>query len=194
MSCETRISKDILFECSDMPIAGLSGSRAVLINFEDINKAQSTEDGAIITQLTLNEGSTGYRVEWYKKLGHVESEFSKSDDQIDGFRHSFLSRLATSSAYNAERADELTQGNFVMVVETKFKGDEGKDAFKVYGWGSGMYLEEMTGSSAENGGSLLYTLQTDEEELEKYPYRVLLMDDYESTKAAFDSLFEEEEE
>lgn len=190
-NCDLKITEDLLFDCEYMPKGGLAGSRAVLINYDEVDRTATTSTGALIDALTLQEGLTGYKVEWYKKLGSTGSEFEASDDNIDGFKHSFLSRLAVTSLSNAERAGELKSGKFIMVVETNYKGVDNQDAFKVYGFDVGMELTEMTGNSAENAGSLLYTLTTEADEVERYPYMVLLETDYATTKAAFDALFVE---
>lgn len=189
MACESKITEGLLFDCENMPKGGLEGSRAVIVNYRDIDRTSTTSTGAVVSALTLKEGAAGYPVEWYKKLGSTATEFESSDDNIDGFKHSFLSRIANTSAGSAERAFELKSGLFVMIVETKFKGADNEDAFKVYGFDNGMELAEMTGSSDENSGSLLYTLSTEDGEVERYPYNILLEADYDTTAASFESLF-----
>lgn len=191
MSCESKITDGLLFDCQNMPKGGLAGSRAVIINYDDIDWTATTNTGAVYSALVLKTGTTGYEVEWYKKLGSAGTDFEGSDDNISGFKHSFLSRLANTSADNAERAFEMASGKFVMVVETVYKGENNEDAFKIYGIDTGMELTEMAGSSDENSGSLLYTLSTGEDDVEKYPYTILRETDYETTLASFEALFEE---
>ena len=90
---------------------------------------------------------------------------------------------------NAERANELKNGRFIVVVETSYKGASDAEAFKVYGWDAGMELSEMTGNSNENGGGLLFTLSTREATVERYPYNIFLETTYATSKATFDTLF-----
>lgn len=188
-NCDPKVTTDLLFICADKPIKGLAGSKGVLINIADIDRSGSTEVKSIISDLVLLSGKTGYQVEWYKDLASGNSAFAPSTEDIDGFLHNFLSRLSNSSAENADRANELKNGRFVMVVETKYKGVDNAEAFKVYGWKNGMKLAEMVNSTAENSGASLYTLSTEEGDVEDYPYMIFLEVDYATSKATYDALF-----
>ena len=187
--CKTKLSGDLLFDCLDKPMKGLAGSRGVIVNWSDLDLTALTQSGATISSLALMNGATGFKLEWFKELASTNSEYIKSSEDVDGFSHSFLCRLSTSTASNAERAAELKDGRFVMIVETEYKGVENLDAFKVYGIRAGMELSEMSGNSNENSGSLLYTLSTREGTFENYLYSVFSEGAYATSKAAFDSLF-----
>jgi hypothetical protein len=187
MSCNKKLTDNILFNCADAPIKGLSGSKAVIINFDDVDKAGSTISGATITDLVTS--SAGFSIEWYKELASVNSAFAPNSEEIDGFTHSFLGRLSTTSADNSVRANELKSGRFMVVVETNYKGAGSTESFKVYGWESGLELSELTQNSNENSGSMLFTLSTREGYNEQYPYNVFLETNYATSKATFDSLF-----
>ncbi len=190
MACNSNLTQDILFTCADAGKLFLDDGYAVLINYSDVDFTSTTASGATVTALTLESGTTGYKMEFYRNLGSTTSTFNKDTENVDGFSNSFLCRLPNSSADNAERAAELKGGTYMVVVKTKFKGTDNLDAFKVYGY-SGMELAEMTNSSNENGGATLFTLTTPEGVIEEYPYRVLLETDYATTQASFDSLFVE---
>ena len=187
MACNKKITDNILFNCSDAPKKGLSGGKAVIINWDDIDRAGSTVSGSKITDLVTT--STGFSIEWYKELASVASSYTPNTEDVDGFTHSFLARLSTTSAENAERANELKNGRFIVVVETEYKGTGSTEAYKVYGWDSGLELSEMTQGSNENSGSMLFTLATREATVERYPYNIFLETDYATSKATFDSLF-----
>lgn len=187
MACNKKLTEDILFDCADAPIKGLSGGRAVIINYDDVDKAGSTANGATITDLITT--SSGIKLEWYKELASVASSYAPNSEDVDGFSHSFLSRLSTTSADNAERSNELKNGRFIIILETEYKGVNGTDAFKVYGWDAGLELSEMAQDSNSNSGSMLFTLATREGTVEKYPYNVFLETDYATSKATFEALF-----
>lgn len=189
MSCDKKVSDDLLFDCEDAPKKGLDGGSAVLINIDDVDLANSTVVGATITDLVLKAATTGYAVQWYKDLASGNSAFAPSTEDIDGFLHNFLTRLANSSAASAERANELKNGRFIMVYETKYKGVLQAEAFKVAGWENGMKLAEMIYNTAENSGAPLFTLTTEEGDVERYPYNIFLETDYATSKATFDALF-----
>ncbi|WP_418513707.1 hypothetical protein [Corallibacter sp.] len=187
MACNDKLTNSILFSCSDLPIKGLAGGKAVIINYEDINRTNSTVSGATITDLVTT--ADGLAIEWYKELASTSISFAANTEDIDGFTHSFLGRIPTTTAENAERANELKNGLFVVVVETKYKGTDNEDAFKVYGWENGLRLSEMTQSTNENSGSMLFTLATQEGSVEQYPYHIFLEDSYSASKATFETLF-----
>lgn len=179
----------MLYDCADKPKMGIANGEAVLINYEDIDFAASTIADGVITDLVLKSGTTGYKLEWYKDLGSANSVFNPSTEDVDGFAHQFLARLGTTTAEHAARAKELKEGRFIVVYEGKYKGVDLDDAFKVRGWDNGMRLLEMTENTLENSGSILFTLQTEEGNVEEYPYHVFLETDYATSKATFDSLF-----
>lgn len=189
MSCLKKITADIAFSCDDRAKKGLAGNKAVVINYDDIDFAATTSTGATVTNLALKSGTSGFEIGWYKDLGSTAVEYTPNNEQVDGFAHSFLCRLSTTSATNAERASELKGGRFIVVVEKNYKGTSSADAFAVYGFENGLELSEMTGASEENAGSLLFTLRTKEDTFEEYPYQIVLETDYATTKASFDSLF-----
>jgi hypothetical protein len=187
--CLNKISGDMLFDCNERPKKGIANSRAVIINYADIDKGTSTESGAQVTALTLKSGATGYKLQWYKDLGSANGEYKPNAEEVDGFGHNFLGRLAVTSAEFAERSKELREGRFVVVYETKFQGADQADAFKVLGWESGLELAELTTNTTENGGSILFTLSTKEGEYEDYPFNILYETDYDATANSFEALF-----
>lgn len=189
MSCLNSLSGDIEFNCDDKPVRGLDAGKAIIINYSDIDFGTSTITGGSISNLALKSGATGYKLEWYKELASAASEFTPNQEDIDGFSHSFLGRLAVSSAMNAERAKELKEGRFIVVYESKYKGVDQAEAFKVLGWKAGLELAEMTSNTNENSGSILFTLSTKEGTYEDYPYNIFLETDYETSKTSFDALF-----
>lgn len=189
MACPDKLTADILFDCADAPKRGVDGGSAVLINWEDIDFAATTMTGGTVSDLALKSGTTGIKLEWYKDLASSTGTFAPNAEDVDGFTHAFLSRLPNSSAANAERANELKNGRFIIVYETKYKGALNAEAFKVGGIDNGLRLTELTFNTAENSGAMLFTLSTEEGDVERYPYSVLLEADYATTKASFDALF-----
>lgn len=189
MACITLFTEDVVFDCADAPKKGVDGGKAVLINWDDIDFDSSVVSGGSITSLVLKSGKTGLSMGWYKDLASANSAFAPSTEDVDGFTHNFLTRLPTTTLENAERANELKNGRFIIVYETKYKGVDKDDAFKVAGWDSGLRLSEMTYNTLENSSSMLFTLATEEGDVEKYPYMILIETDYDTTKSSFDSLF-----
>lgn len=187
--CDPLLTLGLLFDCADKPKKGLEGSKAVIINYDDIDLAGSTIAGEIITDLVLKAGKVGLQAEWYKDLASANSAFAPSTEDIDGFLHNFLMRLSNSSAENAARANELKNGRFIVVLQTKYKGVDNEEAFKVYGWKTGMKLTELVNNTNENSGASLFTLGTEEGDVEDYPYQIFLETDFATSLATYEALF-----
>jgi hypothetical protein len=190
MGCNNKLTDSILLNCtgsnSDLPVKGLAGDTAVILNYADIDRSGSTTVGSVISNLVATE--SGVKVEWYKELASTATSYAANSEDMDGFSHSFLFRLPTTTAKNAERANELKNGLFVVVVPTKYQGVDQADTFKVYGWYAGLKLSELTNGSNENSG-MLVTLTTSENSYENYPFNIFNEGTYAASKASFDSLF-----
>ncbi|MBP0904852.1 hypothetical protein ACFSKN_04705 [Mariniflexile gromovii] len=191
MACNNKLTDDILQSCDDLPRKGLKGSSAVIINYDDIDFTSTTSSGATVSSLTLQSGKTGYKLEWFKELGNAGAVYAPNSEDIDGFTASFASRLTTNSTENSERANEIKNGLFVMVVRTKYVGNDGLDEFKIYGFENGLRLSEMTHNTNENSAGFAFTLSTEEGAVEQYPYYTFLETDYATSKASYDALFAE---
>ncbi|MCG2611504.1 hypothetical protein LZZ90_08285 [Flavobacterium sp. SM15] len=187
MSCIGKLTANIAYDCTPANRAkgGLETS-AVLINRADIDWTSVTQSGATVTNVSLMSGATGYGIEWIKQLGTVGSEVSINDG-LDTFTHNFAGRIFGSGADDAERMKELLEGEYVVIVETKFKGTGNVDAFKVFGLENGLKMSEGTYSSAENDGALLFTLASVENYGESYPFLIWNETNYSTTKAKFDN-------
>ncbi|MFI8379612.1 hypothetical protein [Leeuwenhoekiella sp. NPDC079379] len=189
MACNDKLTSDILSSCDDLPKRGLKGSSAVIVNYDDIDFSSTTSSGATVSSLELVSGASGYKLEWFKDLGSAGAVYAPNSEDIDGFTASFASRISTTSAASSERANELKNGLFVMVVRTKYSGIDGADEIKIYGFENGLRLSEMTHNTNENSGSLVFTLSTEEGAVEQYPFMVFSETDYSTSKASFDALF-----
>lgn len=188
-NCINKLTANISYDCTTANRAkGGLESKAVIINRSDLDFTAITESGATVTNISLKAGTSGYEIGWVKQLGNTASEFSVNDG-LDTYNHSFACRVFGQSASDAERIKELGEGEFVIVVETKFKGTNNASAFKVFGIENGLKMSEGTFTSLENDGSFLFTLSSVENFGESYPYKVYLETSYTTTKAKFDALF-----
>lgn len=190
MSCINKLTANISYDCSSENRAksGLE-TKAVIINAVDIDKTALTQSGSTVTNLSLLSGTTGFSISWIRQLGSTGSEVVLNDSGLDSFSHSFACRVFGQSAEDAERIKELLEGEFVLVVETKFKGTSNADAYKIFGLENGLKMAEGSFTSLENDGSFVFTLKSQEGFGESYPYKIFLETNYSTTKAKFDALF-----
>ncbi|MEW5675565.1 hypothetical protein ABGT15_04570 [Flavobacterium enshiense] len=187
MSCISKVTGNLSYDCS-VPYKGGLETKAVLINRDDLDFTSVTTSGATVTNISLKAGKTGYSVQWLKDLGTTASEASINDGGLNNFKHSFFGRIFGSEASDVERASELLRGEFICVVETKFKGTNNSAAFKVYGLESSLVMSEGNYASNENDGSFLFTLATPENYGEPYVHNIWLETSYSTTKTKFDNL------
>lgn len=76
----------------------------------------------------------------------------------------------------------------IAIVKQNFKGTSGLDSFIVLGWDSGLKIGDMTFDVNANNGNTIIPLSSLDPDLEPYAPLTLLMTDYETTQAFFDSL------
>lgn len=185
-----KLTANITYDCSPSgrAKAGLE-TTAVLINRKDIDLTALTQSGATVTNLSLVSGATGYSIGWIKNLANTASEFTANDSGLDSFTQSFACRVFGQSAADVERINELKSGEFVAVVETKYKGASNEAAYKVFGLENGLKMNEGTFTSLENDGSFLFTIGSQEGFGETYVYQIWNEGSYASNKAKFDSNF-----
>lgn len=196
MNCLTDIlSADIVTDCDNLAKAGIEAD-VLLIPHAMLDKTASTHDVAnrlLMTDLKLTPGSTALVLQGVKQLNGFNWEFVKGDSQtLDKFRHLFNGVINTPSAENRLQASKLAKGeSYAIVVNKKFKGADGKDAFLVLGYDSGLYVSEMTENSREANGAINFTLASEDEQLENDMPRQLLEADYATTLLAFGNKFAE---
>lgn len=190
--CTTGLSADMLRDCNENNVGGIEVN-VVLINKNDIDYDASTFSAVnkmIMTNLKLKAGKTGYLLKGIKQINAVRDEIVIKDTSDNKFLHTFTGQVPNHSAESKARILELAGGNFVAVVEGKFKGIANKDAFQVAGFHSGLEISESVYASNENDGSRTFTLASLENYEEPKPLYTLLMTDYDTTKTAFVNKFE----
>jgi hypothetical protein len=169
--------------------AGLE-TRAVIISKSDLDLTAVTSSGSVVTNITLASGATGYYCDWIKQQGNATAAFSSAENSADVFNQSFVARIHGQGSQDAERARELASGEYIVITQTKWKGTDNVEAYKVYGFDSGLKMSELTHSVNENDGSMLYTLSSVENGGgEMYPFMVYNEGSYAANKARFDALF-----
>lgn len=202
MACENvcaKVINDSLYNCDLKGISGIE-QRVKLINRCDITlsdwaisrsltpaacshmiTAYTGEDPADLNAVTI-EGIPG------KRLLNASFPWTNGDYGID-YTHTVnlftgaLTQLALCNLKALGRGAEV-----IAIVEQRFKGTDGDDAFLVYGWDQGLKLADGTFDHNENNGNLIIPLSSMDPDLEPDPPMVLLITDYDTTKAFFDSL------
>lgn len=190
MSCINKLTAAVTYDCTNVANRAKSGleSKAVLINKSDIDLTSLVQSGATVTTMLLTSGKTGYDVSWIKQLGSVGAEFSVNDG-FDTFQQNFACRVFGQGRGDSQLIKELAEGEFVVVVETKYKGAANVDSYKVFGLENGLKMSEGSFTSLENDGSFLFTLASLEGYGERYPYQIYAGASYSAATAKFNANF-----
>ena len=194
MACDGLLSADILFDCDNPPIGGIEVN-VVLVNTADIDYANCTIDPTNkikMTNFQLLAGKTGFYIQGVKQVQKANSELVVKETGVNKHKHTFTGIALNPSADNKLQLQNMSEnGSICAIVETKWKGVDQEDAFQVLGFYSGLLMATMAWGTAENDGSILFTLVSLANYEEPTLPLTLLMTDYATTKTVFTNKFVE---
>lgn len=195
MSICEKLSMDIIRDCINPPVKGIN-QRLILINEQDLPATGITFDAtlpsALITQLALSAGTTGYEVQGIKSIMNYTNGFENPEDAESGVMHSIAGiRVNDPSEEIRNEVNKFIAGQKVYaVLERKWKGPENKHAFLFFGLKFGLELTELADASNENDGTIVMTLSTPVGYKEPFLPHIFRDTDYETSLVAFNNKFE----
>ena len=127
-------------ECGKMATAG-TGTKVVLMNYDDIDKASSTVSSGVCTSLVLAAEKLAYLFESIDKATTGEATFAKGT-YIDSYDHAVTLRIFIKDQSSKNFINSLTNARVVAIVENRATGASGNTKYEVYGWDSGLKLSE----------------------------------------------------
>ena len=127
-------------ECGKMATAG-TGTKVVLMNYDDIDKASSTVSSGVCTSLVLAADKLAYLFESIDKATTGEATFAKGT-YIDSYDHAVTLRIFIKDQTSKNFINSLTNARVVAIVENRATGASGNTKYEVYGWDSGLKLSE----------------------------------------------------
>ncbi len=168
------------------PISGGTGTRMILFNFDDKDTATVTADGTI-SALTL--ANPGFEYEGQKLSHHPSYEMVKKPF-TNVFKHQVEFLVFNFTQTMKANLQKMSKGKIVAVVENNYQGTAGETAFEVYGYNTGLFVEEMKrdANDTDNQGAFVIKLSSDEAALESVLPQALFLTDYATSKAIVDSL------
>lgn len=193
------IAQDIVPSCTDPVVQGFE-SEGVIINRVDVDFTTSSFNATsknIIETLALKSGKKGYRI---AVMGSQPFNGTNTAFAAGTYRNSFTHTVSfvvmdDGPDVREKIIDGLANGEFVIVLENKFKGlqkaeNKGAAAFQVYGWYQGLKPTEMADGkySDETDGGWMVTLQ---EVKSPKSGMYLFKTDYETTATAVKTLLTE---
>ena len=185
-------------DCNTRTKAGAEQT-VLLFNREDIDLGTTVVDsteGASgthkISTFQLKAGKTGYKFQGLGDKQHIADlfEFIRNEEGYNEFAHRLRLRLYGLSETDMVTLKGLAKGaNLVAMVESKSKGANNADAFRVLGFDAGLKLQEAVYDTNENTGQMPLVLSSIEPDLESNPPYIYFDTDYATSKAAFDLAF-----
>jgi hypothetical protein len=195
MACDGLLSADILFDCDNPPVGGIEVN-VLLVNSADIDRASVTFDPTNkikMTNFQLKAAKTGFVIQGVKQVQKANSELVVKETGVNKHKHTFTGIALNCSAANKLQLQNMSEnGSLVAIVETKWKGEANADAFTVLGYSAGLEMATMTWGTAENDGSIMFTLASLANYEEPTLPLTLLETSYALTKTAFDNAFLED--
>ncbi len=188
-------------DCNNPGVAGVNGSKAWIINFDDIDRALSVVSATgVISDLTLNAGKYAYLIE--TDPDGIEPSWKQAPGAYrrDQVEQTLAVKIFDYTVANIQRVVDLSKGKFVVVVERngiknnptapEVKGD---NVFWAFGWDSGLVLAAETASDfqdADTGGGINVQLTTGAKRKENRPPYSVFVTSYALTLAMLVALEE----
>lgn len=164
-SCDFKLAADLAADCESTSVAGLKNN-GFIINYDDIDFDSCTRDESnrfILNALVLKSGKKGYRMYVPGKTPFTGTNTA----MVDGtYRKKFTKTVSVVILDNGpdvirDIIDPLANGKFVIVLENKFAGKDGKNTFQIYGFEQGLSATALADDkySEETDGGWSSTLE-----------------------------------
>lgn len=152
-TCGT-ISKNLtLAECGNS-VAGIEAS-FILMNFDDIDRSESTETGDVLSGITMKDGKHGYRYESHNNSFESSVAFNNGT-YSKAFTHQVIIRVFSKTQEVKDQLNALAQGRVVAIVKNKTNRNP-ETKYEVYGWENGLEVSDFQAASTDADG-VIYTI------------------------------------
>lgn len=190
-SCDYRLAADLAANCDVKPVKGIK-AHGYIMNYNDVDfesTSRNTQNPNIVENLILKTGKKAYRMYVPGKSPYTGTKKSLS---AGTYRNRFNKDVSIVILDNGPDVshniiDQLANGTFVIVLENKFPGKDGKNTFEIYGLESGLTATALDDDkySDDTEGGWLATLQ---EENAPTSGIYLFHENLTGTRAALESL------
>lgn len=149
MNCSTITAGLIAVVCGKPETAG-TGSRVWLINYDDIDRAESVITNNVISDLILADTKKAYLFETIDNSTLGETSLNKGTF-MSNFQHDLTLRIFAKSEAAKAFVNSLNGARVVAVVENKALTGSGatlgETKFEAYGWDAGLELNELASTT-----------------------------------------------
>jgi hypothetical protein len=131
--------------CGKPAIPG-TGQKVILINYSDIDRALSTAENNVISNIELKGDSHAYAFESLENANLGEASYNKGT-YFGNWQHDLTARIFAKNESAKKFVNNLNGARIVAIVENKEDGPEGQVKYEAYGWDAGLELNEGTAST-----------------------------------------------
>ncbi len=143
MDCSKLAAGLVAAICNKSATAGTTG-KALLINFNDIDRTLSEVVDNVIVKLVLKAGKKAYAFETFEKALNPTGTFAKGTYR-NTWTQSVPLRVFTKNELSKKFVNSLSAGaRIVSLVENKEIGLAGDVKWEAHGWENGLELNEGT--------------------------------------------------
>lgn len=186
-ACAENLGANILNDCNDDYGKGVE-KIVYIIKKEDIDRKASRIAGNVISTIVLRTGKKAYTASAPSNTPFSGLTYEDQNATIGmSFNKTIPIVMLADSPTNALNVSALKQNKYVIIYENNNKGANGEQAFAVIGWEQGAVGQNATLDKYSNDTHGGWTVDMIEEGA-KTPQIFFFSTDYETTKAALDSL------
>jgi hypothetical protein len=184
------LTAGILYDC-DNPPSGGANDRLILFNYDDINGNVTVDptNSLLFTDITLASGVTGFVFEGINNSNEPRSAMVKGR-YVNGYDHEVIFKVFKNSPQAKAQLQKLDGAKVVALVQNNHKGEDGNAAFEIYGYETGLRLQELERviADSELQGAYNVNIRNDEVSRPSSLPHTLWDTDFATTKAIVDSL------
>lgn len=149
MICEHLIAADIAANCASPIRAGVEAV-GYIINKADIKSV--TEEDGIVSVIDLFSGKRAYQIQQLgqQPFNGTNNEFVEGDYMNTFNKTVAFAILNNSPSVSKDIIEPLANGEFVVIIENKYKVDSLKNAFEIIGLEAGARMSSATQNKYDN--------------------------------------------
>ena len=185
------LTRSISPDCENPMVPGV-GKRAwiyPLSVWQAAAKVLDNTDTNLITSFVLASGDTGIYLDVPSGVAIEPSYTANVGTFGTTFLHQVILRVFKNNLKIKQQVEKLNRGEFVVIVENNYKGDDDDVAFEVYGYTAGLRASEAgrTVNDVDSLGSYTMTLASQETQPEPRLPLSYLDTDYATSLAALNA-------